>query len=99
MVACDDKDDSAQDLASFSGSWNASGGRLIVFTGNTFTYKVNDVTEYSGTFSVSGSTITFNESSLGTAWGNFQLSGETLVLSNHTWDSSVEGTYTKAGGS
>jgi hypothetical protein len=78
-----------------TGTWEASSGRVIVFTGATFDYKVNGVTQYSGTFSTSGSTITFNESSLGTASGNFAVSGGTLTLSNHTWDSSVNGVYTK----
>jgi hypothetical protein len=32
------------------------------------------------------------------ASGNFTLSGTTLTLSNHTWDSSVNGTYTKDSG-
>jgi len=82
----------------FDGTWNASGGRTIVFSGNTFNYKVNNATQYSGTFSVSGSKITFNESRLGLASGNFTLTATTLVLSNHTWDSNVNGTYTKAGG-
>jgi hypothetical protein len=94
----DDKDGDTPDLASFSGIWNASGGRSVVFTGNTFNYKVNGITQYSGTFSVSSSTITFNATGLGTASGNFTLSAETLVLSNNSWDSSVDGTYTKEGG-
>ena len=87
------------DIASFAGTWNASGNRSIVFSGSSFTYKVNGTTKYSGTFSVSGSTITFNATGLGTASGGFSLSGTTLTLSNHTWDSSVNGTYTKDGGS
>jgi photosystem II stability/assembly factor-like uncharacterized protein len=103
MAACDDGNggggDTTPSIASFSGTWNASGGRSIVFTGSAFVYKVNGSTDYSGTFSVSGSTITFNESSLGSASGSFSLSGNTLVLSNHIWDSSVNGTYTKEGGS
>jgi hypothetical protein len=101
IVSCGDKggdEDVTPDIASFNGTWNASSGRVIVFSGNTFNYKVNNVTQYSGTFSVSGSTITFNESSLGSASGNFSLSENTLVLSNHTWDSSVNGTYTKDSG-
>jgi len=94
----DDKGGDTSDIASFSGTWNASGERSIVFAGNTFDYKVNNTTTYSGTFSVSSSTITFNATGLGTASGNFTLSAETLVLSNHTWDNSVNGTYTKNGG-
>ena len=87
------------DIASFAGTWNASGNRSIVFSGSSFTYKVNGTTTYSGTFSVSGSTITFNATGLGTASGGYSLSGTTLTLLNHTWDSSVNGTYTKDGGS
>jgi hypothetical protein len=34
----------------FSGAWNAGGERSIVFDGNSFTYKVKNVTQYSGTF-------------------------------------------------
>ena len=93
----DDSGGNTPDLTSFSGTWNASGGRSVVFTGNTFNYKVNGITQYSGTFSASGTTITFSTTG-GTASGNFTLSAETLVLSNHTWDSSVNGTYTKEGG-
>jgi hypothetical protein len=81
-------------ISAFAGTWNASGGRSCTFTGNNFTYTVNGTTLYSGTFSVSGSTITFTIS-LGIASGNFTLSATTLVLSNHTWDNSVNGTYTK----
>jgi hypothetical protein len=81
-------------ISAFAGIWNASGGRSCTFTGNNFNYKVNGTTLYSGTFSVSGSTITFIIS-IGTASGNFTLSETTLVLSNHTWDNSVNGTYTK----
>ena len=102
FIACDEKTDDNEttvDTASFAGTWKASGERSIVFTGNTFNYKVNNVTQYSGTFSASGSTITFNESNLGTASGNFTLTATTLTLSNHTWDNSVNGTYTKEGGS
>ena len=95
FTACPPSDDDTPEISSFAGTWNASSGRSIVFTGNSFNYKVNSVTQYSGTFSVSGSTITFNESSLGTASGNFTLSADTIVFSNHTWDSSVNGTYTK----
>ncbi|MDR2555947.1 MAG: hypothetical protein LBC64_11055 [Fibromonadaceae bacterium] len=83
---------------SFGGTWDASGNRSIVFDGNTFNYKISGITMYFGTFSVSGTTITFNAIGLGTASGNFTLTGETLDLSNHTWDNSVNGTYTKAGG-
>jgi len=107
FAACDNGDGDKGDdgkkeedtpISSFAGTWNASGGRSIVFSGSTFTYKVNGTTTYSGTFSVSGSTITFNAMGLGTASGNFQLAGEALVLSNHTWDSTVNGTYTKDNG-
>jgi hypothetical protein len=94
----DNNDGKTPPIASFAGTWNASGGRSVVFTGNNFNYKVNGTTQYSGTFSVSGSTITFTISS-GTASGNFTLSGTTLTLSNHTWDNSVNGTYTKDSGS
>ena len=93
MAGC--KEEDGTDLSSFAGTWNASGNRSIVFSGSNFNYKVNSATKYSGTFSASGTTITFNESNLGKASGNFSLSGNTLTLSNHTWDSSVEGTYTK----
>jgi hypothetical protein len=103
VVGCDNgstnSNDSNSDTASFSGTWTASGGRSIVFSGNTFTYKVNGTPEYAGTFSVSGSTITFKETmQFGgqSASGNFTLSGNTLTLSNHSWDSSVNGTYTKS---
>jgi len=102
FTACDEKtneNETTAATASFAGTWNASTGRSIVFTGNTFNYKVNNVTQYSGTFSASGTTITFNESILGTASGNFALTATTLTLSNHTWDNSVNGTYTKEGGS
>jgi hypothetical protein len=108
FTACGDGDDdnngngngngTETPIASFAGTWNASGGRSVVFTGNNFNYKVNGTTQYSGTFSVSGSTITFTIST-GTASGNFTLSGTTLTLSNHTWDNSVNGTYTKDSGS
>jgi len=101
FIACDEKTDDNETTAataSFAGTWKASGERSIVFTGNTFNYKVNNVTKYSGTFSASGTTITFDESSLGQANGNFALTATTLTLSNHTWDSSVNGTYTKEGG-
>jgi len=104
FIACDNdngddgKKEDETPISSFAGTWNASGGRSIVFNGSTFNYKVNGTTIYSGTFSVSGSTITFKESSLGTASGGYSLSGTTLTLSNHTWDSSVNGTYTKSGG-
>jgi hypothetical protein len=85
------------DIAAFAGTWNASGNRSIVFSGNTFTYKVNGTTTYSGTFSVSGSTITFNETNLETAeTGNFSLSGNTLTLDVGF---GVYGTYTKDGSS
>jgi len=50
----------SSNVASLSGTWYASGERSVVFTGNTFNYKVNNETVYSGTFSVSGSTMTFN---------------------------------------
>ena len=109
FAACNNDNDNGNDngdngkkeedtpISSFAGTWNASGGRSVVFSGNTFNYKVNGTTTYSGTFSVSGSTITFNTVS-GAASGNFQLAGEALVLSNHTWDSTVNGTYTKDNG-
>jgi len=80
------------------GTWNASGGRVIILAGNTFNYKVNGTTQYSGIFSISGSTITFNATGLGAASGNIEILGETFTLSNHTWDSSVNGTYTKGSG-
>jgi hypothetical protein len=105
FIACstdsDDDDDTDNNSTgtSINGTWEASNGRVIVFTGNTFEYKVNGATQYSGTFSTSGSTITFTESSLGQASGNFQLSEGTLILSNHTWDSSVNGTYSKSSNS
>jgi len=83
-------------IASLYGMWNASGGRSIIFNENTFNYKVNNITRYSGIFSVSGSTINFNESSLERANSNFKISGGTLDLSNHTWDSGVNGTYVNA---
>jgi hypothetical protein len=101
FIACstdsDDDDDTDNNSTgtSINGTWEASNGRVIVFTGNTFEYKVNGATQYSGTFSTSGSTITFNESNLGKASGNFELSESTLVLSNHTWDSSINGAYGK----
>jgi len=107
FVACDNVDDGTKEeekkegdtpISSFAGTWNASGNRSIVFSGSTFNYRVNGTTQYSGTFSVSGSTITFNATGLGTAGGNFTLLATTLVLSNHTWDSSVNGTYTKDSG-
>jgi len=99
VVSCGGDDDGGggTDIASFAGTWNASGNRSIVFSGSSFNYKVNNTTTYSGTFSTSGTTITFNATGLGTASGNFTLSAETLVLSNHTWDNSVNGTYTKTG--
>jgi len=76
------------------GTWSASGGRVATFTGNTFVYKVNGVTTYSGTFALSGTTITFTTAQ-GPASGNFSVSGDTLTLSNHSWDPSVNGAYTK----
>jgi hypothetical protein len=88
-------DNSGDNAADITGTWEASGGLVIVFTGNTFDYKLKGTPQYSGTFSTAGSTITFKESRLGTASGNFELSAGKLVLSNHTWDSSVDGTYTK----
>jgi hypothetical protein len=84
-------------VASLSGTWYASGERSVVFTENTFNYKVNNETVYSGTFSVSGSTMTFNTSTV-TATCNFTLSADTYVISNHT-DPRVNGTYTKDGSS
>ena len=100
LAGCNSEDDGGgENTTRLTGTWEASGGRVVVFTETTFNYKVNGVTRYSGTFSTSGSTITFNESRLGAASGGFQLSGNTLTLSNHTWDSSVEGVYTKSGGS
>jgi polyisoprenoid-binding protein YceI len=98
FVACKNNDSEDTPISSFAGTWDTNNGCSIVFSGSNFTYKVNGTTKYSGTFTVSGSTITFNESSLGTASGNFSLSGNTLTLSNHTWDSSVNGTYTKDSG-
>ena len=80
----------------FSGTWNASGDRSVIFAGNTFNYKVDNEPVYSGTFSVSGSTINFNTSN-GPASCNFTLSAETLVISNHP-DPRVNGTYTKGSG-
>jgi len=80
-------------VASLSGTWYASGERSVVFAGNTFDYKVNNETVYSGTFSVSGSTMTFNIGTQ-TATCNFTLSADTYVISNHT-DPRVNGTYTK----
>jgi len=79
---------------SIEGTWNASDGRVATFFGNNFIYKVNGITAYSGTFSLSGSTITFNTAA-GTASGSYALSGTTLTFSNFTWDNSVNGTYTK----
>jgi len=87
------------DTTLFTGIWNASLGRSIIFTGNTFYYKVINITSCSGTFSVSDSTITFNRSGLGTVSGKFQLSTNTLILSSHTWDISINGTYKKSGDS
>jgi hypothetical protein len=81
---------------SISGTWTASGGRVIIFTGNNFTYNVDGYIKYSGTFSTSGTTITFVESELGTASGGFVLSGETFTLSAHEWDSTVNGVYSKS---
>jgi len=86
------------ETTAIDGTWNASDGRVATFTGNTFTYKVNGTIKYSGTFSLSGSTITFNATGLGTASGNYSISGTTLTLSNHTWDSTANGTYTKDSG-
>jgi len=80
-----------------SGTWNASGGRSVIFAGNTFNYKVNNETEYSGTFSVSGSIMTFKLSTGDTASCNFTLSADTFVISKHP-DQSVNGTYTKGSG-
>jgi len=91
----DDGDDTTQ--AALEGTWEASGGRIVTFTGNTFDYKVNGTTQYSGTFSTSGSTITFNATGWGMASANFEISGTTIALSNHTWDSNINGTYTKTG--
>ena len=83
----------SSNVASLSGTWYASGERSVVFAGNTFNYKVNNETVYSGTFSVSGSTMTFNIGTQ-TATCNFTLSADTYVISNHT-DPRVNGTYTK----
>jgi hypothetical protein len=95
LLSCDDGGDDTSNSTDITGTWEASGERVIVFTGNTFTYTVNGTIEYSGTFSTSGSTITFTVSQ-GSASGNFQLSGGSLFLSNHTWDNSIDGTYTKS---
>jgi hypothetical protein len=73
--------------AGITGTLEASGGGVVVFTGNTINYTVTGTTQYSGTFSTAASTITFHESRLGTASGNFELSAGKLVLFNHTWDS------------
>ncbi|MDR1324592.1 MAG: hypothetical protein LBK00_00975 [Treponema sp.] len=72
----------ASSSGGLDGTWTASNGRVVVFTGDTFDYKVNGTPQYYGTFSTSGSTITFNESSLGMMSGNFTLSEEPLALSN-----------------
>jgi hypothetical protein len=78
------------------GTWEGNNGAVIIFDGNTFEYfGPND---YSGTFTTSGTTINFVEAELGPASGNFAVSGDTLTLSNHTWDSFVNDTYTKTGG-
>jgi len=75
------------------GIWVANDGRTIIFTGNTFDYKVSGITQASGTFSISGSTITFNRTDSKMISGDFQLSGETLTI--WTGDRRADGTYTK----
>jgi len=92
-IACDNG--STNSTTDLEGTWNASDGRIVTFTGKSFDFKNFGTTIYSGIFSVSGSTITFDESSLGVASGNFYVSGKNLTLSNHTWDNSVNGTYAK----
>jgi hypothetical protein len=92
----DDGNDGGGSTA-IEGTWNASGERSCTFSGNNFTYKVNGATQYSGTFSVSGSVITWTVSGVAVT-SNFQLSGNTLTISNHSYDSSIDGTYTKEGG-
>jgi hypothetical protein len=84
---------SSGSAAAFAGTWNASGGRSCTFTGNSFDYKVNNATQYSGTFSAYQTVILFKTSS-GTVSCNYALSGSTITLSNSTI-SGVDGTYTK----
>jgi len=73
---------------SLEGTWNASGGRVVTFTQNTFVYKVNGTTTYSGTFSwprEENGTIRFKESTLGPPsleyYGAGAKAGSTLDLS------------------
>jgi hypothetical protein len=82
-------------LSAFAGTWNASNGRSIFIRGDYFEYRVIADKPYEGNFSVSGSKITFNATGAGS--GKYTLSENTLVLSNHTWDNTVNGTYTKVG--
>jgi len=99
LIACGDGADGGGGPGTtvLEGTWTADGGRVAIFTGNSFVYKVNGDTRYSGTFSLSGSTITFTIPT-GSASGDFSVLGPILILTNHTWDATVEGTYTKGGG-
>jgi len=95
MAACEDgNSESRSGKTDLEGTWSAGGGREVTFTGNTFTYRINGTTQYSGTFTISGSTITFNATGLGTANGTYALTEETLILSLPSVET-VDGTYYK----
>jgi len=94
-LSCSDGDgDEDTTVTALEGTWEASGGRVAIFAGNTFEYKVNGVTQHSGTFSISGTTITCIVSGGKTVTAKIQISGETITISDHP-ESSVNGTYTK----
>jgi len=62
--------------------------------GNTFIYKVADVTCYTGYFFVNGSTVDFKVAGVGTVTGNIQKVSNTIIFSNYNaWDDIINGTY------
>jgi len=78
------------------GTWNASGGRAVVFDGSKFIYKVDTLWRYSGSFSVSDTSLITFKIQLGTVSGNIEIiSGDSIRLYNNVWDNSVDGLYIK----